>query len=149
MNETNTATTATPDTTTAPFEVAPRHTAPPSFDELCEARAAAVELHRATLDALLPNLRTRLIAGCMMRAQKEACEKFSHAVFALEVFPDVAEELAAAGIAPGVAGDFAQSVLFGPNACGAVPGARRAAARDALARPLPEVARVLNKLRRA
>jgi hypothetical protein len=138
MNETKTATTATHDTTTAP----------PSFDELCEARAAAVSAHHATLEKLLPNLRTRIIAGCLHRGQVEACENFG-TVVALQLVLDHADELAAAGVPDGVPMDWADELLFGPSGRGAVPAARRAAARDALARPLPEVANVLRRLMKA
>jgi hypothetical protein len=135
MNETN----LTHDTTTAPL----------SFDELRDLRASAVETHRETLEALLPNLRAQLIAGSLQRGQVEACQTFSAAVFALEVLPAVADEMAAAGVPAAVAADYADAVLFGSGGTTPLAAQSRRDARRELAKPLPELQRVLNELQRA
>lgn len=142
-------------TTAMPFGIKPFGIKPfvdtteQAYEKMQDERAAAVDEHRADLERLLPNLRTRMVAGCLQRAQFDACAGYSSAVFENDVMPLVADELAAAGVPVEVAADYADEVLFGPRGTDAVSGARRAAAGESLKRVLPEVAKALRRLMKA
>jgi hypothetical protein len=137
MNETNTATTATHNATTAaPFEVAPmaHTTAPMSHDARCDAQTAALAPYRETLAQLLPDLRAEIVEACRIRATVEACQGWSQAVLAVQLLPQVKEQLEAQGIPVDAFMAYGDEVVFGMCGGGAVGGATRAAAGERLQR---------------